>query len=114
MSIEQVLHLSQVYGLQASEAGILLVEFVFTIVWQLLDASLDDEGLLDLTPEKKSNWLTRAENMDVDTYDNDNQKRFELLEKLRSVNNVMAVGIISQFLKNDVTSRILCLVHHNM
>ncbi|KAJ8434148.1 hypothetical protein Cgig2_000868 [Carnegiea gigantea] len=114
MSIDQVLHLSQVYGLQAREARILLVEFVFTIVWQLLDASLDDEGLVDLTPERKSIWLTNAENMDVDTYENDNQKRFELLEKLRSGNTVMAVDVMSQFLKNDITSRILCLVRHNM
>ena len=53
-SIDDVLHLSKIYGLQVSEPGVILVEFVFSIVWQLLDASLDDEGLLELTPDKKS------------------------------------------------------------
>ncbi|GMP91109.1 hypothetical protein CsSME_00041944 [Camellia sinensis var. sinensis] len=53
-SIDEVLHLSQIFSLPASEPGLLVVGFVFSIVWQLLDASLDDEGLLELTPEKKS------------------------------------------------------------
>ena len=43
------------YGLQVCEPGILLAEFALSIVWQLLDASsLDEEGLLELTPDKKS------------------------------------------------------------
>ncbi|KAF2287842.1 hypothetical protein GH714_002935 [Hevea brasiliensis] len=51
-SIDAVLHLSQNFGLQASDPGILMVEFIYSIVWLLLDASLDDEGLLELTREE--------------------------------------------------------------
>ncbi|KAK4407107.1 Mediator of RNA polymerase II transcription subunitB [Sesamum angolense] len=53
-SINDVLQFYQIFGIQSSEPGLLVVEFILAIVWELLDASLDDEGLLELTPEKKS------------------------------------------------------------
>ncbi|GKC79366.1 ulp1 protease family, C-terminal catalytic domain-containing protein, partial [Tanacetum coccineum] len=37
-------YFSQRFSNLSNEPGLLLVEFVFAIVWQLLDASLDDEG----------------------------------------------------------------------
>ncbi|THU51461.1 hypothetical protein C4D60_Mb06t31290 [Musa balbisiana] len=45
-SINDVLHLSEKFGIQASEPGVLVVEYVFSILWQLLDATLDDEGII--------------------------------------------------------------------
>ncbi|KAH9623652.1 hypothetical protein KSS87_004842 [Heliosperma pusillum] len=66
-SIDHVLGLSQIFGSQVIEPEVLLVKFIFTIVWQLLDALLDDEGFLDLTPEKKSIWTTSSKGMVVDT-----------------------------------------------
>lgn len=113
MSIEHVLHLSQIFGSQTNEPEILLVEFLFTIVWQLLDALLDDEGLLDLTTEKKSFWVINTQEMDMDHYDNYDEK-FEQFDKLRRMNSEMAVEIIGQFFQNGVTSRLICLVRHNM
>ncbi|GMH20018.1 hypothetical protein Nepgr_021859 [Nepenthes gracilis] len=113
-SIEPVLHLSQIFGLRTSEPGIVLVEFIFTIVWQLLDASLDDEGLLELTPEKKPMWATEIQEMDIDSCDRYDEKGLEHLERLRSMNTVMSVEIIEQFFQNRVTSRILCLACQNL
>ncbi|MED6181148.1 hypothetical protein PIB30_016904 [Stylosanthes scabra] len=58
-SIDEVLLLSQVYNRKDCEPGIVLVEFVFSIVWQLLEASLDDEELLDHASENNARWLRR-------------------------------------------------------
>ncbi|XP_074307309.1 mediator of RNA polymerase II transcription subunit 33A isoform X2 [Silene latifolia] len=113
-SIDHVLGLSQIFGSQVIEPEVLLVEFIFTIVWQLLDALLDDEGLLDLIPEKKSIWTISSKGMVVDTFMDFDEKKFELLERLKSLNSALAVEIIGLFLQNGVTSRILHLVHHNM
>ncbi|CAL5415993.1 unnamed protein product [Camellia sinensis] len=113
-SIDNVLHLSQIFGLQSSEPGILVVEFIFSIVWQLLDASLDDEVLMELTPEKKSKWVTKSQDMEVDSDDNYDEERIEHQERLQNLNTVEAIELIGQFLQNKVTSRILYLARQNM
>ncbi|KAB2003432.1 hypothetical protein ES319_D11G131500v1 [Gossypium barbadense] len=113
-SVDDVLHLSQIFGAQVSEPGLLLVEFVFSIVWQLLDASLDDEGLLELTPEKRSIWPTVTQDMEIDSVDNFNEKRSEHHDVLCKGNTTMAIEIIGEFLQNKVTSRILFLARRNM
>ncbi|KAG7967441.1 hypothetical protein I3843_08G099600 [Carya illinoinensis] len=113
-SIDDVLHLSQIYGLQVGEPGVILVEFVFSIVWQLLDASLDDEGLLELTPEKKSRWPTRPQDMEIDGHNSFSEMIIEQNEGLQKVNTAMAIEMIAEFLQNKVTSRILFLARRNM
>ncbi|GMJ09138.1 REDUCED EPIDERMAL FLUORESCENCE 4 [Hibiscus trionum] len=113
-SIDDVLHLSQIFGVQVSEPGLLLVKFVFSIVRQLLDASLDDEGLLELTPEKRSIWPTVAQDMEIYNADNFNEKSKEHHDVLHKGNTVMAIEIIGEFLQNKLTSRILFLAWRNM
>lgn len=113
-SIDAVLHLSHIFGMSQSEPGIVVVEFIFSIVWQLLDASLDDEGLLEFTPEKKSRWAMLYQEMELDGHDNYNDKNTEQNEKLHSANTLMAVEIIGRFLQDRVTSRILCLARRNL
>ncbi|KAK8509902.1 hypothetical protein V6N13_093740 [Hibiscus sabdariffa] len=113
-SIDDVLHLSQIFGVQASEPGLLLVEFIFSIVWQLLDASLDDEELLELPPEKRSIWPFVTQDMEIDHADNFNEKRNEQLDVLCKGNTMMAIEIIGEFLQNKVTSRILLLAQRNI
>lgn len=112
-SIDEVLHLSQLFGLQVCEPGLLLVEFVFSIVWQLLDASLDDEGLLELTPERKSRWPTRPQDMEIDGQDCFSEKRSDN-EVLHKANTAMAIEIVVEFLKNKVSSRLLYLARRNL
>ncbi|TQD90003.1 hypothetical protein C1H46_024407 [Malus baccata] len=113
-SIDDVLHLSRQYGLQVSEHGVLIVEFVFSIIWQLLDASLDDEGLLELAPDKKPRWPTRPQDMEIDGHGCFNEKRSEQNEGLQKANTAMAIDIIVEFLQNKVTSRMLYLARRNM
>ncbi|XWS31614.1 hypothetical protein CRYUN_Cryun23aG0091400 [Craigia yunnanensis] len=113
-SIDDALHLSLIFGVQASEPGLLLIEFVFSIVWQLLDASLDDEGLLEFTPEKRSIWPTVTQDMEIDNADNFYEKRNEHHDVLYKGNTTMAIEIIGEFLQNKVTSRILYLARRNM
>lgn len=108
--MDEVLDLSQIFGIQVSESGLLVVEFVFAIVWQLLDASLDDEGLLELTPEKKSRWPTKPQDMEIDGLSSISEKRVDL----QKINTVIAVEIVGDFLKDKVTSRILYLARRNM
>ncbi|KAL5995856.1 hypothetical protein ACLOJK_025928 [Asimina triloba] len=103
MSIDDVLNLSQTFGIQASELGILL-----------LDATLDDEGLLELTPEKKSRWPTRPQDMDIDGENNFDKKRIDSHDKLQKANMVMAVELVGQFLQHKVTSRLLYLARTSM
>ncbi|KAE8666913.1 Mediator of RNA polymerase II transcription subunit 33A [Hibiscus syriacus] len=113
-SIDDVLHLSLIFGIQVSEPGLLLVEFVFLVVLQLLDASLEDEGLLELIPEKKSIWPTVTEDMEIDTADNCNKMRNGHHDVLYKGNTTMAIEIIGEFLQDKVTSRILFLAWRNM
>lgn len=113
-SIDHVLGLSQIFGLQSCEPGLLVVEFVFSIVWELLDASLDDEGLLEITPEKKSRWVIRNQDMEVDNYDGIQGKNTENQEIIQKMNTVTAIEIIGDFFRNKVTSRILYLAWRNM
>ncbi|KAJ8748342.1 hypothetical protein K2173_002979 [Erythroxylum novogranatense] len=113
-SIDEVLHLSQMFGLEPCDPGVILVEFVFSIVYQLLDVSLDDEGLLELTLEKKSIWITRPQDMEVDGHEGFLEKRNEQNVGLRRLNTVMAVELIGEFLQNKVTLGILYLARENI
>ncbi|KAE9594647.1 hypothetical protein Lalb_Chr18g0056021 [Lupinus albus] len=113
-SIDDVLHLSHIFGMSQSEPGILVVEFIFSIVWQLLDASLDDEGLLELSLEKKSKWATLYQEMEPDMHDNYNDKKSRHHEKLRNANTLMAIEMIGQFLQDKISSRILYLARRNL
>ncbi|TYJ45132.1 hypothetical protein E1A91_A02G035100v1 [Gossypium mustelinum] len=113
-SIDATLHLSEIFGLQTTEPAILVVEFIFSIVWQLLDASLDDEGLLELTEEKVSRWAIKPQEMEIDGHDMYDKKNIAYRERLQNFNTTMAIEIIGQFLQNKVTSRILYLARRNM
>ncbi|CAI0395338.1 unnamed protein product [Linum tenue] len=111
-SIDDVLHLSDVFGLQVNEPGSLLVQFVFSMIWQLLDASLDDEGLLAHTLEKQSRWVVVAQDMEIDGHAGNT--RNEHSEGLLKGNTTMAIELIGEFLQNRLTSRILHLASANM
>lgn len=113
-SIDNVLQLSRIFGFQVCEPGVVLVGFVFSVVWQLLDASLDDEGLLDLTPEKKSLWLTVSQDMAIDYPKSFGEKKTQHHEQLFKANTTMAIEIIGEFLQDKVISRIMYLARRNM
>lgn len=113
-SVDEVLRLSQIFGLQVYEPGLLLVEFVFSMVWQLLDASLDDEGLLDLTSKTNSKWLNSLQDMEIDVHKTFSEKRNKLYEGLHNENTTMAIELMGEFLQNKVTSRILYLARRNL
>lgn len=113
-AINDTLHLSQIFGLLGSESGLIVVEFVFTIVWELLDASLDDEGLLELTAEKKSRWPIISQDMGLNNHDGFAGKKPEKHEVLSKLNTVMAIEIIGELFRDKVTSAILYLARTNM
>ncbi|KAG8389380.1 hypothetical protein BUALT_Bualt02G0223200 [Buddleja alternifolia] len=113
-SISDVLQFSQILGVQSSEPGLLVVEFIFAMIWELLDASLDDEGLLELTTEKQSRWPTRGQDMEIDYLGSFEGKKMERHAALSKINTVMAVEMIGEFFRNKVTSRILYLARRNM
>ncbi|VYS55888.1 unnamed protein product [Arabidopsis thaliana] len=112
-SIDDILHLSETFGVQDQEPGSILLAFVFSIVWQLLDASLDEEGLLELTSNKRSKWPSSPHDMDLDGLEN-SVKRNENHDALEKANPEMAIELIQEFLQNKVTSRILHLASQNM
>lgn len=90
------------------------MEFIFSIVWQLLDAALDDEGLLELAPEKKFGWMFKPENMDIDGHGCYNEKRTTHQERLKNVNSVMAIELFGEFLQNKAIFGMLHLARRNM
>nr|GEZ57946.1 mediator of RNA polymerase II transcription subunit 33A-like [Tanacetum cinerariifolium] len=112
-SIDDVLHLSQRFSILSKEPGLLLVEFVFAIVWQLLDASLDDEGLLELVPEKKSTWSIKPQEMEIDDHIV-GEKKMDRSDRLYKTNITLAIEIMGELYRNKVTSRILYLARLNM
>lgn len=113
-SVDGVLHLSSIFGQPASEPGVFVVEFIFSMVWQLLDASLDDEGLLNLTLEQNSKWATKPQDMEIDGNGYYDEKWTEHNEILKNANTVMAIEIIGEILQNKVTSRIMFLARRHM
>ncbi|KAH0667780.1 hypothetical protein KY285_028986 [Solanum tuberosum] len=113
-SINDTLHLSRIFELQGSESGMHVIEYVFTVVCQLLDASLDDEGLLELTAEKKSRWSVATQEMEISNRDGFAGKRVEHREGLCRMNTVLAIEIIGDLFGDKLTSMILYLAHRNM
>lgn len=113
-AINDTLHLYQIFGLQGSESGLIVVEFVFAIVWELLDASLDDEGLMELTDERKSRWPITSQDMGLNNHDGFVGGRTEKHEGLCKMNTVMAIEIIGDFFRDKMTSAILYLARKNM
>ncbi|GAB4841176.1 hypothetical protein Ancab_021920 [Ancistrocladus abbreviatus] len=116
-SIDDALHLSQIFGIESCEPGAIVVLWIFSILWQLLDASLDDEGLLEVNPDKKSRWSTMIpgmQDMEIDDHDSFEQKRTERHEGMCRINTLMAIEIIGKFLQDKVTSKILYLARLNM
>lgn len=113
-SINDALHLNQIFGLQSSEPGLVLVEFIFSVVWELLYASLDDENLLELVPEKKSLWPTKSTDMDIDDHNNYGENKIDYHQGLYKMNTTTAIEIIGEIFRNRVTSRILQLACRNM
>lgn len=112
ISVASILRLSELFDLETSKPGVLLVEFVFKMVSQLLDATLSDEGLLELSQDSRSQWVVKCQDMEIDAPERYNGKTASL-EKLQTLNTIMAIEIIAEFLRNTVISRLLYLVSSN-
>ncbi|XP_039793952.1 mediator of RNA polymerase II transcription subunit 33A-like [Panicum virgatum] len=111
--IDGNLRLSKIFGISTCQPGVFVVHFVLCILWQLVDVVLDDEGLLELTSEKKSQWPTRPE--DVSTFEGTfTEQRTEKIEKLQKMNTVTTMELIEHLLRNKVITRILSLARENM
>lgn len=113
-SIDDALHLNQIFGLQSCEPGLVLVEFLFSVVWMLLEASLDDENLLELVPEKKSKWPIKSMEMEIDDQNNFGENRIDRHQGLYKMNTITGLEIIGELFRNKVTSTILDLARRNM
>ncbi|PWA70938.1 hypothetical protein CTI12_AA272560 [Artemisia annua] len=113
-SIDDALHLNQIFGLQSCEPGLVLVEFLFSVVWMLLDASLDDENLLELVPEKKSKWPIKSMEMEIEDQNNFGENRIDRHQGLYKMNTITGLEIIGELFRNKVTSSILDLARRNM
>ncbi|XP_019106358.1 mediator of RNA polymerase II transcription subunit 33A isoform X2 [Beta vulgaris subsp. vulgaris] len=113
-AVDDALHLSDVFGIHASDPAVISVLFVFSNVWQLIDASLDDEGLLEYTLDKSSRWLTGVQDMEIDDHGHFLENRIKPQEGLLKMNTLMAIEMIVESLQNKVTTQILFLVRQNM
>lgn len=112
-SVANILRLSELFGVETSKPGVLLVEFVFKMVSQLVDATLSDEGLLELCQDPSSQWLIKSQEMEIDGAPEIYNEKTGSHEKLQTLNTLMAIEIIVEFLRNTVISRLLYLVSSN-
>ncbi|KAE9612788.1 hypothetical protein Lalb_Chr06g0176771 [Lupinus albus] len=119
ISVDHALHLSQLYNHSSHshshsdlhpQPGVLLVWFLFTILSMLLEASLDDEGLL----EHKPTWHHHHHHHDDDDVIDDVIMSDPHNEPLFRNNTGITIELIALFLQNKLTSRILSLLHTNM
>ncbi|KAL1219307.1 Mediator of RNA polymerase II transcription subunit 33A [Cardamine amara subsp. amara] len=111
-SVAKILRLSELFGLETSKPGVLLVGFVFKMVSQLVDACLSDEGLVEVSQDPSSQWLIKSQEMEIDAPERFDEKNGSL-EKLQTLNTIMAMEMIAEFLRNTVISRLLYLVSSN-
>ncbi|CAH8360175.1 unnamed protein product [Eruca vesicaria subsp. sativa] len=95
--------------LETSKPGVILVEFVFKMVSQLLDACLSDEGL---TQPTQDSLLIKSQDMEIDAPGRYNENTGSQ-EKLQTLNTIMAIEMVAEFLRNTVISRLLYLVSSN-
>ncbi|XP_051127540.1 mediator of RNA polymerase II transcription subunit 33A-like isoform X2 [Andrographis paniculata] len=107
-ALDQVLQLSQKFNIECNEAGAKLVMYVFSIIWQLLDAILDDEGLSGDGVDPK--WPVKFEE-DDNVFD---ETRKQYGEKMQAANTSIAVDLLSQFLQDKVAAGILYLARKTM
>jgi hypothetical protein len=111
--IDDNLGLSKIFGFSTCEPGVFVVEFTLCMLWQLVDAALDDEGLLELIPDKKAHWPTRSD--DVSAFDGTfSEQRIDKIDKLQKMNNVITIELIGHLLHDKVITHILSLARENM
>uniref|UniRef100_A0A0D9WWS8 Mediator of RNA polymerase II transcription subunit 33A n=1 Tax=Leersia perrieri TaxID=77586 RepID=A0A0D9WWS8_9ORYZ len=111
--IDDNLGLSKLFGFSTCEPGGFVVEFTLCMLWQLVDAALDDEGLLELIPDKKVHWPTRSD--DISAFDGTfSEERIEKIDKLQKMNNVITLELIGHLLHDKVITHILSLARENM
>jgi hypothetical protein len=111
--VDKSLSLSKIFGISMNQPGIFVVCYVLCILWQLTDAVLDEEGLLELTPEKKGQWPTRAD--DMSTFEGAfTEQRSEKIENLQKRNCVITIELISNLRRDKVITCILSLARENM
>lgn len=116
-SVDSVLHLSNTFDLPASEPGIFIVEFIFSMAFQLVEASLDDEGLMNMnhTQERDSKWASGAhQEMQIDGRGSYGENWGEFNGVLKNANTLMAIEMVGELLQNKITSRILFLARRHM
>ncbi|KAG5378550.1 hypothetical protein IGI04_026392 [Brassica rapa subsp. trilocularis] len=111
-SVANILRLPELFRLETSKPGVLLVEFVFKMVSLLLDACLRDEGLIEPSQDSSSQWLIKSQDMEIDDPERFNEKNGSH-EKLQTLNTIMAIEMVAEFLRNTVISRLLYLVSSN-
>ncbi|EAZ39103.1 hypothetical protein OsJ_23535 [Oryza sativa Japonica Group] len=111
--IDDNLGLSKIFGFSTCEPGVFVVEFTLCMLWQLVDAALDDEGLLELIPDKKAHWPTRSD--DVSAFDGTfSEQRIDKIDKLQKMNNVITIELIGHLLHDKVITHILSLARENI
>ncbi|KAJ3693747.1 hypothetical protein LUZ60_009227 [Juncus effusus] len=110
--IDDNLNLSKIFGFQTCENGIFVMLYIICIIWQLVDASLDDEGLLELiiTNDQKPFWPIRPHDYEILQGDYKTERN----EKLQQINTSIAIEMIGNFVSHKVISRLLALAHQNM
>eukprot|EP01018_Ginkgo_biloba_P000531 Gb_17496 [translate_table: standard] len=99
-----------------TEFGQAVVVFVFTVVSNLVDATLEDWGLQVGWSDTQSIATGNAgqHDMEIEVEDDINEKRRRHREHLWRTNTVMAVEVFGKFMEHKRTSTLLRLARRNL
>ncbi|XP_010278916.1 PREDICTED: mediator of RNA polymerase II transcription subunit 33A-like [Nelumbo nucifera] len=116
ISVDDALELSKNYGFHVVEFGQAVVLFLFTVIINLIDSTMDDWGLQPASVGKISGLFGGGEHqdMDIDSKGNQNDKRREHCELLKKTNAFMTMEVLGKLTENRKVMVLLRLVHLNM
>jgi hypothetical protein len=113
-AVDEALHLSQLYGVSVSDFGTVAVQFLLTLIWRLMDATLEDWGVLIARTAKQELAMHQGQEsyMEVDQYMA--EKQAGQLEQMHAANCIAAIDLVSKIIQNKMMKCLLRVAYHNL
>ncbi|XP_049933972.1 mediator of RNA polymerase II transcription subunit 33A-like isoform X2 [Nymphaea colorata] len=108
-SVDESLHLSSTFGLHIVDLGQATVLFLFHVITNLVNCSLEDWGLHSAHIDKQGSMY-----MDVDIQEKLDDGSHEHRNHLRKTNAFTALEVVEKLVENKKATIIFRLVHWNM
>ena len=115
-AVDEGLQLSQLYGVSVSDFGTVAVQFLLMLIWRLMDATLEDWGVLITRTTKQEHVMQmhhkEESHMDVDDYME--EKQVGQREQMHATNCIAAIDLVSKIMQNKMLKCLLRIAYHNL